>query len=351
MADGPSDARFFLLRHPILVGFTLIVLFGVLRLFADAVGVMLLGFLSILLATLLSYPIHFFSRFMPRAVGVLLTIVLVVGAAVVLALITVPILTAQATRFLDQIPVAMGRLSAWWDELRRSGSLPDVAPPGLVYRLTTEAEALVTRAVPFAVSVGSVVFTAFLLFVLALFLAYSPEHYREGLRSLVPREHEPLLDEAWNRLGTTLRHWTTGIVLSMLTMGTLAAIGLLIAGVDGWFLLGLLTFLGTFVPYVGAIASAVPGLIVGLADSPRRFLYAAGVYILVHIVEGYVVSPFIMRYSVRLKPGLLIFWQLLAGTLFGLPGVIVATPLLACIQVAVGYFYVERRLGKEPPRP
>lgn len=351
MGDDPADKRFFLLRHPILVGFAILVLFGVLRVFAAAAGVLLLGLLSILLGTLLSYPIDFFSRFMPRALALVLTIVLVAGAFVGLGLITVPILTAQATRFLDQIPVAIARLSAWWDDLRRSGTMPDLPAPSPVVRLAGEAEALLARAVPFAMSVGSVVFTALLLFVLALFLAYSPASYREGLRSLVPREHEPLLDEAWSRLGTTLRHWTTGIVLSMITMGVLAAIGLYIAGIDGWFLLGLLTFLGTFVPYVGAIASAVPGLMVGLAESPRRFLYAALVYIVVHLVEGYLVSPFIMKYSVRLQPGVLLFWQLLVGTIFGLPGIIVATPLLACIQVGVGYFYVERRLGKEPPRP
>jgi predicted PurR-regulated permease PerM len=351
MSEEPADKRLFLLRHPIVVGFAIIVLFGVLHVFAGAAGVLLLGFLSILLAALLSYPIDFFSRFMPRPLAMVLTIVLVVGAVVGLGLITVPILTAQATRFLEQIPVALARLSAWWDGLRRSGTVPEALTPGPAARLAGEAEALLARAVPFAMSVGSVVFTAFLLFVLALFLAYSPMSYREGLRSLVPREHEPLLDEAWNRLGTTLRHWTTGIVLSMITMGVLAAVGLYVARIDGWFLLGLLTFLGTFVPYVGAIASAVPGLMVGLAESPRRFLYAMVVYIVVHLVEGYLVSPFIMKYSVRLQPGVLLFWQLLVATIFGLPGIIVATPLLACIQVGVGFFYVERRLGKEPPRP
>lgn len=351
MIEGPADTRISLLRHPIAVGFALIVLFGVLRIFAEAVGVILLGFLSILLATLLSYPIDFFSRFMPRALALVLTVVLVVSAAVGLALITVPVLTAQATRFLEQIPVALARLSAWWDDLKRSGTMPDLPTPSPVARLASEAEALLARALPFAWSVGSVLFTAFLLFVLALFLAYAPESYREGLRSFVPREHEPLLDEAWCRLGTTLRHWTTGILLSMIVMGLLAAVGLYLAGIDGWLLLALLTFLGTFVPYVGAIASAVPGLMVGLAESPRRFLYAAAVYVGVHLVEGYLVSPFIMKYSVRLRPGILLFWQLLVGTVFGLPGIIVATPLLACVQVAVGYFYVERRLGKEPPRP
>jgi len=351
MGERSADEGYFLLRHPIAVGFGLVVLFGVLHVLGQAAGVVLLGFLSVLVATLVTYPLDLFSRFMPRALAMVLTIVLLAGGAALLALITVPVLSAEAQRFVDQVPVALARLAAWWERLHASGTVPEVPGPSLGGRLVAEAEELLRHALPFALTVGSALFTVFVLLVLALFLSYAPASYREGLRRLVPREQEPLLDEAWDRIGTTLRHWVTGVLISMTVMGTLAAIGLFVAGIDGWFLLGILTFFGTFVPYVGAIASAVPGLMVGLAQSPRHFLYALLVYAGVHLVEGYLVSPFVMRYSVRLNPGLLLFWQLLVGAIFGLPGIIVATPLLACLTIAVEYFYVERRLGKEPPSP
>jgi predicted PurR-regulated permease PerM len=160
-----------------------------------------------------------------------------------------------------------------------------------------------------------------------------------------------MLDELWARLGTSLRRWTAGILVSMLVNGVLAAVGLYFAGIEGWFLLGILTFAGTFIPYVGAIASAVPGLMIGLAESPLHMLYAALVYVGVHIAEGYLVSPLVMRRAVLLRPALLLFGQLFLGAIFGLPGVVVATPLLACAKVAVGYLYVERRLGKREDRP
>jgi predicted PurR-regulated permease PerM len=350
MEDRPPGRRFLLLDHPLAVGFTLFVLFGLLHVLAQAAGLLLLGFLAILLATVLSYPLDLFARVLPRPLALIFTIALIAGGAAGLALLGLPVLTQQLGRFFQQVPVAIERIAAWWAELERITAMPKLPGGGPIARLTEEATALIARAVPFALDVGSAVFTTFLLFVLGLFLAYAPDSYREALRTLIPREHEPLFDEAWRRLGTTLRHWTTGILLSMLATGSLAALGLLIAGIDGWFLLGIITFLGTFVPYAGAIASAVPGLIVGLAQSPKHFFYAAAVYAGVHLVEGYLLSPFIMKYSVHLQPGLLLFGQLFAGAMFGLPGIIVATPLLACAKVAVGYFYVERRLGKEPPR-
>jgi predicted PurR-regulated permease PerM len=353
MDDEPRGRPSPLLTHPVAVGFVLIVLAGATRLLWAASAVLLLGFLAVLIATLLGRALDFFARFMPRVAALLVTIVLVVGAIVGLVVLLVPVVSAEAGRLAVAIPLAVDRLSAWWAHLQLSaGPLPSL-PPGesVGARLLAELEGLLTHAVPFAIGVGSGLGTALVLFVLALCLAYSPASYREALRMLVPREREPLLDELWARLGSTLRRWTAGILAEMLLMGTLTALGLLVAGLDGWLLLGVLTFLGTFVPYVGAIASAVPGLLIGLSQSPLHLLYAAMVYAGVHIVEGYVAGPLIMRKSVRLRPAVLLFWQLLATAMFGLPGLIVATPLLACAQVAVGYLYVERRLGKDWRHP
>jgi predicted PurR-regulated permease PerM len=347
MDDQPSRASP-LLDHPIAVGFVLIVLAGATGLLWAASGVVLLGFLAVLFATLLGRPLDFFARFMPRVAALLLTVLLVLGALVGLVFLVVPVVSVEAERLSVAIPIAVNRLSTWWSHLQRTGPLPAL-PPGeaLGARLMAELEKLLTHAVPFAIGAGSVIGTALVLFVLGLCLAYSPESYRDVVIAFVPKEKEPIVEELWRRLGFTLRRWTAGILAEMLLMGTLTALGLLLVGIDGWFLLGVLTFLFTFVPYVGAIASAVPGLLIGLSQSPLHMLYAAIVYAGVHIVEGYVAGPLIMQRSVRLRPALLLFWQLLAAAMFGLPGIIVATPLLACTLVTVGYLFVERRLGKE----
>ena len=336
-----------LLQHPIAVGFAILVLAGLLGFLWTAVAVLLLGFFAVLAATLLSYPIDWLSHFLPRAVALIITILLVLGTFTVLGILIVPVVNAEAGRLATAVPVALSRLEAWWAHFQSEGPLPSLPPAqSLASRIVSEVTSLAGHAVPFALGVGSIVITAFILFVLALFLAYAPHAYVGALRVLCPREHEPVFDETVRRLGHTLRRWTAGILMSMVFMGTFAAVGLYIAGIDGWFLLGFLTFLGTFVPYAGALASAVPGLLVGLAQSPLHMLYAAIVYAAVHLAEGYLVSPFIMRHTVLIRPAFLLFWQLLMAAAFGVVGVMVATPLLACAQVAVGYLYVERRLGK-----
>src|SRR5262249_51286480 len=146
--------------------------------------------------------------------------------------------------------------------------------------------------------------------------------------------------------GTALRPWPGAILVSMTIMGTLTGIGLLIIGIDSWLPLALLTFLGTSVPYLGAVTSAVPALMVALAQSTTTFLVVLALYLGVHAVEGYIVQPIVMRRAVEINPALLLVWEVLMGGVFGIVGVIVATPALACVQVSVEYLYVERRLHR-----
>ena len=56
-----------------------------------------------------------------------------------------------------------------------------------------------------------------------------------------------------------------------------------------------------------------------------------------------------MRRAVEANPALLLFFQAVMGALFGLLGLIVATPLLTVLQITVTTLWIERRLHKTPP--
>ena len=99
---------------------------------------------------------------------------------------------------------------------------------------------------------------------------------------------------------------------------------------------------------IGAIASAVPGLLIAASQSPRHLMAAAIVYVVVHVVEGYLVEPLVMRRAVKLKPAVLLLGVAVMGAIFQLPGIIVATPLLVCLQTLIDYLWVELSLGKAP---
>jgi predicted PurR-regulated permease PerM len=321
--------------------------------------VVLLVFFAVVLAIVLSYPVGWLSRLLPRGAAVLVVLVLGVAAAAEIGAFAAPIVSEQVAGIRESAPRAIADVRA---RLQRLGLLAGERRAGAGAPASGErgggggagaggdGGGAVSEAVA---KVGSAVFRVVggltelvVLIVLAAFLVHEPDMYRRGVRLLVPREHERTFDELWVLLGRSLRRWVGAIAIEMAIVGTLTSLGLLAAGIQNWLVLGLLTGLATFVPYLGAIASAVPGLLVALAQSPRHLLLAAAVYVGAHLVEGYLLSPLIMRRAVEIKPALLLAGQAVLGAIFGALGIVVATPAIVCAQIAVVYLWVERRLHK-----
>jgi predicted PurR-regulated permease PerM len=313
--------------------------------------VLLLGFLGILLAVFMSYPVGFLSKWCPRGIAVLIVLFTMLGATVGVSVAMFPQMSEQIQSTFTRLPEAANQIEDWYLRVKKRSSIEQL-PQGskIVNRLGDRlgkmveagAAALIPAAKGAVVLVASVVF----ILVIAAFLVYQPESYKKSTRKLFPMNYVEVFDESYCRLARGLRHWVAGILVAMLIMGLFTAIGLAIAGIDNWLFLGFLTFLGTFVPYLGAISSAIPGLIMGLSQSPVHFLYACFVYLGVHLVEGYIVEPLIMRRAVEIKPAVLLVGQAIFGTLFGIVGIVVAAPFLVCIQVSLEYLYVERYLKK-----
>ncbi len=343
-----------LLRRPLVIAFGVLVLLGAAWFVLAAAGALFAGFLGVLLAILFGYPTRLLARAMPRGVAVVVTLAAFCGLLAGIGFVSIPTLADQTRQLAKQLPRAADQLENWLSQVEQRTEIPGVAGSDEVTDSLKKgaidlASNLASRSVPAALTVVELVSAAVLVVILAAFLVHRPDSYAEGLRSLVPREHEGTFDELWRRLGAALGHWLAGMLVGMVLMGLLAAAGTWAIGLQGWPMLGAITFVATSVPYLGAIASAIPGLILGLAMDPAHFLYALLVYLGVHVVEGYVVQPLVMKRAVELRPGFLLFWQFLMGTAFGIPGIIVATPLLVTAKVVVGYLWIERRLGKPGP--
>lgn len=314
--------------------------------------VLLLGFVAVLLAVVLSFPVGWLERVLHRrGVAVIVVLLLGGGALSVLGLAASGPLSDEAAGVLEAAPRTVRGLRSWLDRVQHGGEAsggragargrePVPAPP-------VQLEQAAQIALP-AIGAGIATVTeVVLVVVLAAFLATEPDVYRRGLRRLVPPRREELFDVLWTKLGEGLRRWVGGIMVSMLIMGVLAGGGLAVAGIENWALLGTLTFIGTFVPYLGAVASAVPGLLVAAGQSTRSLAFALAVYVGIHLVEGYIVEPFIMRRAVALKPALLLAGQAVFGALFGPLGIIIATPAIVCLQIVVEHVWVQRTLHRE----
>jgi predicted PurR-regulated permease PerM len=330
-------------KTPIRAGLVLIAVVAALAALWLAHEIVLLGFLGILIAVVFSFPVGLLSRVLPRGLAVLTVILVLIGGAVGLGMLVAPTLARESKELQERVPKAI-------ESVRNFVSQSGPGAQQIAQKAPEAVKQAGAKALPALVKLVSSITGIVLVIVLGAFLVAQPDVYRRGVRALIPPAHEEKFDESWRRVGESLRKWVGGILVSMTIMGVLTAIGLKIAGIQEWFLLAVFTFLGTFIPYVGAVASAVPGLLAALAQSPRHFLWAGIVYLGVHHVEGYLVQPFVMRRAVEVKPALMLFGQGFFSAIFGLMGTVVATPLIVCGQTLVDYLWVERKLGKKPTK-
>jgi predicted PurR-regulated permease PerM len=134
----------------------------------------------------------------------------------------------------------------------------------------------------------------------------------------------------------------------MVVIGVMAGVGLKILGVDAAFTLGLTGGLLTFIPLVGALVATVPAILVALAQSPWLAVSVGVMFWFIHFLEGTFITPIVQDEQVSLPPVLTIFSTVIFAILFGASGVILATPIMLVVIVAIQMFYLEDVLGETP---
>ncbi|HEX9641757.1 MAG TPA: AI-2E family transporter, partial [Candidatus Krumholzibacteria bacterium] len=98
------------------------------------------------------------------------------------------------------------------------------------------------------------------------------------------------------------------------------------------------------IPFLGPVLSAVPALLLALAEGPMTMLWVSLAYVGVHALENNVILPFIMARGMKLHPVAVIFSMLLCIAAFGVLGVLVAAPLVAIVAIVHDELYRKRFL-------
>jgi predicted PurR-regulated permease PerM len=311
-----------------LVGAVVILLIWVLS------DVVLLIFLAILLAAMLDGIAGWLHRTtrLPEHVALAVVTVTIVVLVCGLAYWVGP-------RFADEGKQLWNQMSGEIDTLRqRFGSSAGNLMSSGSGSLLGSARGLLSSTL-------GVVGSAFVVLAAAVYFAIAPELYRDGVVSLFPMRHRPRARIIMDDVGHTLQWWLLGQAVDMLVVGVLSGVGLVLLGIPLALALAVVAALLTFVPYFGPIVSGIPAVIVALTLGWDKALWVVGLYLVCHGVEGYLVAPYVQRRTVELPPALTVLSMAIFGTIYGVLGIIIATPLMAALLVIVREGYVHDVLG------
>jgi predicted PurR-regulated permease PerM len=170
--------------------------------------------------------------------------------------------------------------------------------------------------------------------------------YYQGLLRLVPTNARTRVKVALSSAGQGLQRWLFGQMLSMTAIATLTALSLYLLDMPLAMSVGLIAGLFAFVPFFGPIASGILAVVLAFTQGPQQALYVGILCLGIQQIESFVLMPLIRRWTVSLPPALGLLSVVIFGLLFGLMGVVFATPLTVALMILVSEaLRRERQLG------
>lgn len=286
------------------------------------------------------------------AVGKLLSIGPVWGVAVFLAgamlLFTAagaaiaPAISEQVDELWRQVPKTLDGLKS---------SVQEYAWGREVFDRAGETNILSSASTGTATSTVSSVFgylgNAVLLVFIALYGAFDPDTYRRGFLKLFAPSARPRAESVLSHSVQTLQSWLSAQLISMAIVGVLTGLGLWFIGIPLALVLGLIAGLLAFIPNLGPVLAATPGLLLAVPDGMNTVLMVLAVYLVVQALESYIVTPLVQKEKVSLPPLLVICSQLAFGSLFGITGLALATPVTALAMQLLNDLYITDYLEGE----
>ena len=277
-----------------------------------------------------------------------------VGALALLVWILAPPVIEQTRKLIEQLPTFVTSWESGIDTLaKKFPALGDILGPQKEHRTLT---AIYGQLSGVAGSIPTKLFemvhaaiNIFAVGVMGIYLALHPALYREWLIALFPPIHRDLVRDVLTDLAESLRAYIVGQLLTMTFLGAITALGLYLLDVPFWLPFGIFTGLVAIVPFFGTLLSTtLPALFVLTGTGYKGFsplghaLLVVGLGVVVHLIEGNIVSPLVMSKKVDLPPVLTIMAVLVIGQLLGGLGLIVALPTLAALMVIVRRILITR---------
>ena len=307
--------------------------------------VLLVLFGAVVVAVALDVLIHQLqNRFRlsrPQALLAVLTGLLMAG--LLMGQLLLPELITQTQQLGRDLPELFNKLSGWLGDDPRFSALNQTLSSGAS---PESLQSVGRQLLGVAGGAANSLIQVLLMALLAILLALDPSSHRGMVVSITPRPARDqmiqLLDESRQALGG----WLTGMTLSATTVFLLTWGGLLLLKAPLALLSALVCGLLTFVPTIGPTAATLLPTGLALLQSPQLVVSVLVFRLILQNLEAFLVTPLLLRKTVNLLPTVALMAQLSLGALLGLPGVLLALPLVVVLQVLMQRVVVQQVMDR-----
>jgi predicted PurR-regulated permease PerM len=300
-------------------------------------------------------------RGVPRLWGSLLTYLLFLGGVGVGLRYLIPLIADQVSGFVASVPDLLQRAQDSLNELKDRLRI-DLDTTSLVTSLGPGGggSEFISRIFSITAGVVHVAFVVILGIVLGFYLLVDLPKIQKGALALIPARRRPAVLGIIERMGRALGGFFRGQLLVALFVGVASMAGLYIVGLPYWALVGLIAGLFNLIPLIGPFIGAVPALFIAFTTEESCCILrlepgwtlaigASLALLIVQQIDNHIISPNIVARTVKLHPVTVMLGLLVAGTLFGLWGMLLAVPVIAAVKILILHYWDTRM--QWPPQP
>lgn len=178
-------------------------------------------------------------------------------------------------------------------------------------------------------------FGVFAILVMTFYMVIREDNIEKLVKLVSPEKYHSFLITVLRNISKKLGLWLRSQLILGLIVGVSVYVGLSIIGVKYALVLGLLSAVTELIPYIGPFIGAVPGVLIAFTQDPILGLGAAIIYLLVQLLENYLIVPKIMSKAVGISPLMVIIALLIGAKLAGIIGALLAVPVALIISTAL----------------
>ena len=280
----------------------------------------------------------------PRILACIIIYLFIIGALILIGYLFVPSLISQIKDFVQAAPSIFDSLTNTALKI-----IKKFDPNGYINirhlkkeittYLTGFGMSIASDLPKYILSIGKTIINGGLNFILGLmvgfYLLYDFNKVNQLIENMLPNKFKSGYKDLTHRINTSLRSYVQGVLLIMLLVFITQTVGLTLAGLKAPIIFALFCAVTDIIPYFGPYIGGIPAVIVGFTMSPITGICVLISIIIVQLLENNFYQPLIMGHTMKLHPVTIMIGLLIFEHFFGILGMVVATPVIACLKVFV----------------
>jgi predicted PurR-regulated permease PerM len=324
----------------------ILLLLGFLWLVRDIVIIVIF---SMIFASAIDPLVDWLQRFkIPRALGVLVIYLLIIGIVAGVITLLVPPIAEQISALAQQLPEYFSgdRLNLFQrlEDFARNVEITESARDfftSIGQTLSSSTGGVFATVSGFFGGVFSVVSIA----VLTFYLTAEEKGIKKFFQAVVPTRQHSYVNDLVTRIQLKLGAWLRSYFLLGLIVAILIYIGLSVFRIDYALVLALLAGLLEFIPFIGPIVAIIPALFLALTQNPILAVVVLVLYIVVNQIESHLLVPRLLQRAIGLNPVVVVLVLLVGAKLAGIIGLLLAVPLTIALVEFGRDVFEERRFS------